>query len=291
MQNGLVFSFLFSFGLFSSLSTITAVKPLNSKKKSWRKNSENSAKVWKCVSICQKVWKSAGTILPFCCCPKSFPQEGLWWVACLKIPFSLEFFQSLALSVVNPPTSYRSLSECPRECPRKRRMCEGVSDGVSPAPSGLGLRSVQKVSRECPGVSKFKDPDPPILAFLDFLAFLVFRFSLLFLAFFLPFPRILGVPRREKPLLFWGKNPCVFQKSKGRRVREDTFLTLRGHSWDTFEHSRARGPKGPGETPSLPRTPIFGDTLGTLRTSRAQETLVVAGRGGFTTPADVFSTN
>ena len=47
----------------------------------------------------------------------------------------------------------------------------------------------------------------------------VFRFSLLFLAFFLPFPRILGVPRREKPLLFLGKNPCFFQKSKVWRVR------------------------------------------------------------------------
>ena len=35
---------------------------------------------------------------------------------------------------------------------------------------------------------------PPILAFFDFLAFFVFRFSLLFCAFFLSFPRILGVP-------------------------------------------------------------------------------------------------
>ena len=42
-------------------------------------------------------------------------------------------------------------------------------------------------------------PDPPILAFFDFLAFFVFRFPLLFCAFFLYFPRILGFPRREKP--------------------------------------------------------------------------------------------
>ena len=62
-------------------------------------------------------------------------------------------------------------------------------------------------------------PDPPILAFFDFLAFFVFRFSLVFCAFFLSFPRILGVPRREKHLLFLGKNPCFFQKSKDWRVR------------------------------------------------------------------------
>ena len=69
-------------------------------------------------------------------------------------------------------------------------------------------------------------PDPPFfLAFFDFLAFFVFRFSLLFLAFFLPFPRISGVPRREKPLHFWGKNPCFFQKSKGWRVRVKTTPT------------------------------------------------------------------
>ena len=40
VQNGLVLFFLFSFILFSSLGTITVVKPVNSKKKSWRKNSE-----------------------------------------------------------------------------------------------------------------------------------------------------------------------------------------------------------------------------------------------------------
>ena len=57
-------------------------------------------------------------------------------------------------------------------------------------------------------------PDPPILAFFDFLAFFVFRFSLLFLAFFLPFPRILRVPRREKPLLFWGET-LAFSKKQG----------------------------------------------------------------------------
>ena len=57
-------------------------------------------------------------------------------------------------------------------------------------------------------------PDPPILAFFDFLAFFVFRFSLLFCAFFLPFPRILGVPRREKPLLFSGKTLAFSKKAR-----------------------------------------------------------------------------
>ena len=57
-------------------------------------------------------------------------------------------------------------------------------------------------------------PDPPILAFFDFLAFFVFRFSLLSLAVFLPFPRISGVPRREKPLLFWGKALAFSKKAR-----------------------------------------------------------------------------
>ena len=59
-------------------------------------------------------------------------------------------------------------------------------------------------------------PDPPILAFFDFLAFFVFRFSLLFCAFFLSFPRIVGVPRREKkPCFFGGKKPLLFPKKQG----------------------------------------------------------------------------
>ena len=62
--------------------------------------------------------------------------------------------------------------------------------------------------------SQLRPPDPPILAFFDFFAFFVFRFSLLFLAFCLPFPRILGVPRREKPLLFWGKTLAFSKKAR-----------------------------------------------------------------------------
>ena len=55
VQNGLVFFFLFSFILFYSLWTQTVVKPLNSKRKSWRKNSE---KLWESVKMCGKVPKS-----------------------------------------------------------------------------------------------------------------------------------------------------------------------------------------------------------------------------------------
>ena len=63
VQKGLVFFFLFSFILFSSLWTKTVVKHLNSKKKSRRKNSEKLWKVWKSVEKCQKPRKSAETSL------------------------------------------------------------------------------------------------------------------------------------------------------------------------------------------------------------------------------------
>ena len=70
------------------------------------------------------------------------------------------------------------------------------------------------------GVPFYLVPWPSNPCFFRFPCFFCFPwFSLLFLAFFLPSPRILGVPRREKPLLFWGKTPCFFQKSKGWRVR------------------------------------------------------------------------
>ena len=60
---------------------------------------------------------------------------------------------------------------------------------------------------------------------------LLFSFSdfpCFFCAFFSPFPRISGVPRREKHLLFSGKNPCFFQKSKGWRVRVRRFPQITG---------------------------------------------------------------
>ena len=62
-----------------------------------------------------------------------------------------------------------------------------------------------------------RSPDPPTLAFFHFLVFFfIFRFPLLFCAFFLP----LGVLRREKPLLFSGFPLLFFQKTMGWRVRE-----------------------------------------------------------------------
>ena len=45
--------------------------------------------------------------------------------------------------------------------------------------------------------------------------FFVFRFSLLFLAFFLPFPRILEVPRRKKNPCFFLEKPLLFPKKQG----------------------------------------------------------------------------
>ena len=72
VQNGLVFFFLFSFILFYSLWTKTAVKPLNYKKSPGGKILKKCEKVWKSVEKCQKVWKSAETILPFSCCPLVF---------------------------------------------------------------------------------------------------------------------------------------------------------------------------------------------------------------------------
>ena len=93
MQNGLVFFFLFSFVLFSSPWTKTAVKPLNSKRKSWRKNSE---KLWKSVKMCGKVpkksVKKSRDDFALSCCPlvflcwflrKMYSFEGLIiWLAC-----------------------------------------------------------------------------------------------------------------------------------------------------------------------------------------------------------------
>ena len=55
VQNGLVFLFLLSFIIFSSLCTKTVAKPLNSKKKSWRKSYEE--KVRKSAKKCEKVPK------------------------------------------------------------------------------------------------------------------------------------------------------------------------------------------------------------------------------------------
>ena len=106
----------------------------------------------------------------------------------------------------------KSLAICDFELrfpsPKYLQFC-GISGDLAP------LGGTAEIVSDCANF-----PDPPILAFFNFLAFFVFRFSLLFCAFFLSFLRILGVPRREKPLAFLGINPCFFQKSKDWRVGE-----------------------------------------------------------------------
>ena len=65
-------------------------------------------------------------------------------------------------------------------------------------------------------LKKWNNPDPPILAFFDFLAF--FRFPI-FLAFSCVFPSFSkdfrASAKRETLAFFWGKNPCFFQKKQG----------------------------------------------------------------------------
>ena len=63
------------------------------------------------------------------------------------------------------------------------------------------------------------------------------------------------------------------QSEKVSRHSGDTLRTLLGHS-------RARGPKGPGDTPwdTQSDTPVFGDALGDTRARRARETPVVGRR-------------
>ena len=75
--------------------------------------------------------------------------------------------------------------------------------------------------------SRFEALKTSILPFsLLFSISLLFSFSdfpcFFFVAFPLSFPRILGVPQREKPLLFSGFPLLFFQKSKGWRVRVKT---------------------------------------------------------------------
>ena len=70
-------------------------------------------------------------------------------------------------------------------------------------------------TRELRNALDFNIPDPPILAFSNSLLFLFSDFPF-FLRVFLFFPGILGVPQREKPLLFSCVSPCFFQKARAR---------------------------------------------------------------------------
>ena len=69
-----------------------------------------------------------------------------------------------------------------------------------------------------------KDPDPPILAFFDFLAFFRFPISLAFLCVFPFFSKDFRGSAKRKTLAFFGGFPCFFQESKGWRVRGGGFL-------------------------------------------------------------------
>ena len=64
------------------------------------------------------------------------------------------------------------------------------------------------------------------LLFSFSLLFFAFRVPLLFLCVFPFFPRILGVPRREKPLLSFGVSLAFVEKSKGWRVRASRSVSL-----------------------------------------------------------------
>ena len=107
----------------------------------------------------------------------------------------------------------------PGPAPGPQWLDDGADEKESCRCSAAPLREFQALGKRTESIAVcvcvcVADPDPPILAFFDFLAFFVFRFSLLFCAFFLPFPGILGVPRGGKPLLFWGKTLAFSKKAR-----------------------------------------------------------------------------
>ena len=76
------------------------------------------------------------------------------------------------------------------------------------------------------------NPDPPILAFFS-ISLLFFPISLAFCAFFFSFPRILGFPRREKPLLFGGF-PLLSSKKQGLEGQGRMIILCMGGSFFFF---------------------------------------------------------
>ena len=69
------------------------------------------------------------------------------------------------------------------------------------------------------------------LLFSISLLFSFSRFSLFFCTFFLSFPRISRFPRREKPLLFWGKTLAF---SKKARIGGSGFGGGESAAWERF---------------------------------------------------------
>ena len=57
-------------------------------------------------------------------------------------------------------------------------------------------------------------PDPPILAFFDFLAFFCYPIFLAFLCVFPLFSKDFRGSAKRKTLAFLGKSPCFFQKAR-----------------------------------------------------------------------------
>ena len=109
---------------------------------------------------------------------------------------------------------------------RQRGIAErgAASKSFSEAPDLSGIVSSDsaviriRIRIETPKTQTLRNnPDPPILASFDFLAFSFFSdFPCFFEVFLLAFPRILGVLRREKPLLFRGLS--FFQMREKARV-------------------------------------------------------------------------
>ena len=82
-------------------------------------------------------------------------------------------------------------------------------------------------------------PGPTILAFFDFLAFFVFRFSLRFWGVFPVYPRILGVPQRNNLCFFSGFPLFCFFCSKKQGLEGQGFCGI---------SLRFETPKGPSRT-------------------------------------------
>ena len=167
-------------------------------------------------------------------------------VRCLSVPVLREGHLAVTDPWSVPPTPYPPTKKNPQENHSwKNRpnwkseqaflMSEGIQHQVWELETnsasrweGVRLPQASGKSPDFPGSSpnfpgSFSATSPEVLSPLTlqsllFLISLLFSFSdfpCFFWAFFLPFPRILGVPRREKPLLFFGVSLVFFKKKQG----------------------------------------------------------------------------